>query len=966
MRYARAVFGSLARRPAGDPASADDPELLARFAADRDEAAFAALVGRYGPMVLGACRRVLGDAQLAEDAFQATFLVLARRAGRLGRRPGLGGWLHVVARRVALRAVRGRTRRVNTVPFPTTDPPAPAEPDRVAWDELLLVLDEELERLPAKYRDPVVACYVRGRTQDEAARDLGWSLSTLRRRLEAGRELLRSRMTGRGATLSAALFAGTLGPTALAVPPERLTADVLRQATGAAAVPAVVAELVKGMPGVSRSFGWLLGVGVILSAGGVVLAVRPGSEPHPNPLPPPLVAPPVAERAAEPPPPGAVARLGSVRLRHGDVKQAEFVAGGRVLTFGGGVLRQWDAATGREVSWFGSRQHGPLDRPPVNNFVHAAGVVKGGRSAYIVVVEPDGAGKARRVYELDLTTWRFAPRGTLGPPVREGREWLIPSPDGRWVAEVRPKPFEAPTLDIAAEPGTLAVHIHDLAGAEHRLEAYLPASLCIAFSPDGRSIITGDDDHRLRVWTAATGKLVRDFGGGLSKLEGLSVSPDGRFVATCGLGPGEPTKGNKTPDPVIRVWDIIAGTMVRELAWGARPVGYYYPTFLRFTPDGKSVVATRSGTDRPLEVVRWSAADGAVTARWAAPGYLRAPSGLSLNADGTVLAVAEFPDTIRLFELGTGKAASPTPDGHDGGVTGVMFTPEGREVHTTGADATLRTWDAATGRLKATTKLGPGDRRPVPFTPGAKHVVSAADVEYPLARYTVREAATGTVVKEVAGHRDGKVSADGKTFAFVTGDKPSGIRVWDLDTLKELHTLAQDEFQLRIYLVDRDRLVTEKFHDVTFHDLAAGRSRNVYRIRGVGGDGSTLTPPKHDYLARVALAPDGNTAALVVYPFDATEADGDQLVLVDTRTGRRLLDRKTHTRTRAIAFSPDGSRLAVGGAVVTVYDTATGRELKVFDGHTAGVTVLAFSPDGTRLVSGSGDGTAVIWDVGTK
>src|SRR5688500_15465144 len=95
MRHVRAVFGSLARRPAGDPAADGDSKLLARYAATRDEAAFAALVGRYGPMVFGVCRRVLGDVQLAEDAFQATFLILAKHASRLGRRPGLGGWLHV-------------------------------------------------------------------------------------------------------------------------------------------------------------------------------------------------------------------------------------------------------------------------------------------------------------------------------------------------------------------------------------------------------------------------------------------------------------------------------------------------------------------------------------------------------------------------------------------------------------------------------------------------------------------------------------------------------------------------------------------------------------------------------------------------------------------------------------------------------------------------------------------------------
>jgi RNA polymerase sigma factor (sigma-70 family) len=962
MRHVRAVFGSLARRPSGDPAEADDRDLLARFAATRDEAAFKALVDRYGPLVLGVCRRELGDMHLAEDSFQATFLILARRAGRLGRRPGLGGWLHVVARRVARRAARGRAKRGDLVPLPAADPPAAADPERVVWDELLRVLDEELERLPAKYCDPLVACYVRGRTQDEAARDLGWSLSTLRRRLEAGRELLKARMTNRGATLSAALFAGAVGSAALAVPSNGLAANVVKHATGAVAVPPVVSQLVNGA-GLSRLPGWLAGVGVILCVGGAVIALRPAAVPTAVPIPSP---PPVAERPTEPRPPGAVARLGSVHFRHGGVRLAGFAAGGRLVSFGEGVFRLWETSTGRELNRIGSPQHGPPDRPPTTNYIHAAGVVKGGTAAYLVITEPDGGGTARRVYELDLTAWRLTHRGTLGPPVREGWEWLVPSPDGRWVVEVRPRPQQPPAFDIAADTGTVAVHIHDLAGAEHRLESYFPAGVRVAFTPDGRSLVTGDTDHRLRVWAVATGKLVRDFGEGPTTLEDLAVSPDGKLVATCGQGPGTPTNGDKTPDPVIRVWDVTTGTPVKELAWGQWPAGYYYPTFIRFTDDGKSVVAARAGADRPLDVIRWSLADGSVTARWRAPGYLGGPVGLAVSPDGVVLAVRDFPHALRMFELGTGKPAAPAPEGHDGGVTGVSFSHDGRDVLTTGADATLRTWDAATGMLKATIKLGPRGRRPEPFGPGARYVVSAADAEYPLAKYTVREAATGNFVKEMVGNRDGIVSRDGKTFAYVAGDKPHSIHIWDLDTLREVYTVTSDDNPCRVFAVDRNRLVTEKYRVVTYHDLAMEQSRKVYEIRGVGGDGRTLTPPKQDYLARVALAPDGNTTALTVIPFDRTEADGDRMVIVDTRTGRTLRDTKTHTFASAVAYSPDGSRLVVGGAVCTVFDAATGQMVRVFDGHAAPISALVFSTDGARLASGSEDGTAVVWDLGKR
>src|SRR5436305_9760317 len=158
--------------PRGGDAEAPDEDLLARFAAGRDQAAFAALVRRHGPMVLGVCARVLGDSPAAEDAFQAAFIVLARRAGALSRPGLLANWLYGVAYRTALkvRAAAARRRAAER----QSRPPAGTDPlDELMRRDLRLVLDDELSRLPEKYRVPLVLCYLDGHTHAEVARRLG-------------------------------------------------------------------------------------------------------------------------------------------------------------------------------------------------------------------------------------------------------------------------------------------------------------------------------------------------------------------------------------------------------------------------------------------------------------------------------------------------------------------------------------------------------------------------------------------------------------------------------------------------------------------------------------------------------------------------------------------------------------------------------------------------------------------------
>jgi polysaccharide export outer membrane protein len=183
-----------------------DERLLADFLSHRDGSAFEALVRRYGPMVFRVCRDLLGDPEHAEDAFQATFLVLLRRAGTIRQHGSLGRWLYEVACRISRRE-RRRLARIRSQERQAPEMEAAAPPDFDPADrELKPILHEEIGRLPSKLRDAVVLCYFEGITVDAAARRLGCPVGTLKSRLSKGRELLRARLTRRGLAASALLL----------------------------------------------------------------------------------------------------------------------------------------------------------------------------------------------------------------------------------------------------------------------------------------------------------------------------------------------------------------------------------------------------------------------------------------------------------------------------------------------------------------------------------------------------------------------------------------------------------------------------------------------------------------------------------------------------------------------------------------------------------------------------------------
>jgi RNA polymerase sigma factor (sigma-70 family) len=233
IRYLRRISG------AGDTEKAGDGELLERFVRRRDESAFETLMARHGPMVLGVCRRILGDPHDADDAFQATFLVLAHKAASVGRPQALSSWLYRIAQRAAVRAKVARNRR-RARESVLDDLPAGESVEEFAWHELRPVLDEEVNRLPRKYRDVVVSCYLQEKTYTEAAKDLGLAAGTVSSRLARARDLLRKHLLHRGLALSSSLLVTLLAQQALsaAVP------SALRTITTQAALPIAVGQTV--------------------------------------------------------------------------------------------------------------------------------------------------------------------------------------------------------------------------------------------------------------------------------------------------------------------------------------------------------------------------------------------------------------------------------------------------------------------------------------------------------------------------------------------------------------------------------------------------------------------------------------------------------------------------------------------------------------------------------------------------
>jgi len=507
-------------------AALTDEQLLVRFLRRRDEDAFTALVERHGPLVLGVCRRVLPDGHDAEDVFQATFLVLVRRASSLDRGGSLANWLYTVAYRLALKlrsqAARrqARERQVGQMrPIETADGSEVSE-----WVSLL---DEELNALPEKYRAPLVLCYLQGRTNAEAARALGWPPGSMARRLARGRELLRRRLMARGVALSVAGLLAVMLREARAAVPTALSLETVRAGLltggGTALTGAVSAGVVALVEGTVKEM-VLLKLKVVaavllvlgLAGGGVAVwpmaelpAAQQKADPQPadpaDPRPTPVVVKPLVDRQGDPLPAGTLLRLGTIRLRHGGpVGGIAFSPDGKTVATGGGfsdnVIRLWDTTNARELRSFQGHTY---------NITGLA-------------FTPDGKSLLSCAHDQTVRLWDVAAgtelrqfRGHEGPV-----ECLALAPDGKTAA--------TGSVDQS-------VRLWDMGtGTELRVLANDAGVHDVAFAPDGKTLATAAEDGSVHLWETATGKELHNLSAHTGGALCVAFAPNGKTLASGG------------------------------------------------------------------------------------------------------------------------------------------------------------------------------------------------------------------------------------------------------------------------------------------------------------------------------------------------------------------------------------------------------------------------------------------------
>ncbi len=898
------------------PTLGTDGDLLRRYAAQRDEAAFATLVQRHGPLVWNACRRALRDVQDAEDVFQATFLVLAKKAGAVRWRDSVAGWLYAVALRLANKARCEAARRPQTIP---AEPAAPDPYEALSARDLLVALDEEMAALPERFRGPAVLCWLEGRTQEEAARLLGSSLRTVRRRLEQGKQILHARLTRRGLTLAVALAAPALAD---AVPAAALAGAVPGTATTKRAAALAESLLAAATHKLRAALAFV--VVCVVAAGVGVAAYPPSGEPSGSEQQDAGVLPRPADKEmkrvdalGDPLPPGALLRLGSSRLRGESSSLVAFSPDGQWLAAGGWDrrIRLWDPVTGKEV----------------RVLLGPKGGVGGGIAFSSDGKLLAGAGADKVLYLWDPATGKEA--GRLE----------------RFPGHLQALAF-APRGNLLVTGDSESVRLWDVAEKKllHTLVAKGANAAAVAFTPDGHAVAAVCDAKTVHVWDTA-GRLLHDLKGQVGPVAGVVFSQDGKFLLS--VGPQE-----------TRVWDAATGKKLDTLG-GAKGIG----SRAAFSPDGKLLAI--GGSDQRVHLWDWTARKEILHTRWH-PDRI---NSVAFSPDGRTLASVGDASPVHLWDPSTGKPKLALA-GHQERLMSAAYTPDGNTIITCAWDGTARLWDARTGKAIHQLEVGPNKEKVHPsrnaetlgkvgVSPDGKLVAVARGDEV----MVVCDVATGKEVQRYKGMCLA-FSPDGNWIA-VGGRGTSGksynvgdIRLYDRATGKLRRELPGHLTPVAglAFTPDGQALISRGivFFGARFGEPGENETKHV-RVWDL------VTGKQRRALAEgsrpngLALAPDGRTVA-------CTGLVEKTVLLWETATGgqRGTLTGPTKT-VFDVAYSSDGRTVAAASmdGTVRLWDLPSCQEIGRLEGHRGWVLTVAFSPDGTRLVSGGLDTTALVWDV---
>jgi RNA polymerase sigma factor (sigma-70 family) len=955
VRYLHRSFDS------GSPGHSDG-DLLARFTADCEPTAFEELVRRYEAMVMNVCRRLLGDGADADDVFQATFFLLARKARSIRRRDSVGCWLHGVAHRLSCQllskmAVRrrgeGKLRQV------AESKPAPEDPaHQTDTRELAAVLDDELRNLPTACRAAVVACHLQGLSTAAAARQLGVPLSTFKSRLQRGRVLLRKRLERRGFGLSSVALAAVLaeqsraGATAALVH-VTIQAALCVAASGTAAVAtragSLASKALRSGAGKARVAAWAV-LGFALVGLSVAFSTLAPTGPAASPVVSPhqVVAPANQvpkqaglDKLGDPLPPGAALRLGTTRWHQPwGVAAVAFAQGGkRVVSAGGHTLRVWDAATGKQERLHVAYNIFGLAVSP------AGDVLVGAQNGNFAVWDL-ATGKLR--FERQSTTFAVAisPDGTM--LATAGRTSKNGDPVILWDLRTGDK--------LRTLPGNMYQVFH------------------LAFSPDGKTLaaVSCKDSsfappksvrpEYVRLWDVATGKL-QELEGHKGGATSVAFSRDGTLLATAGH------------DGIMILWDTATRKPLRKIELVEEPYlhrkgdGFESGGILdvAFAPDGKTLAtANHDGTIRLFETATGKQLR-------VLRGHANSVRSVAFAPDGKVLASGSADQTICLWDPATGTLLNPRP-GHDGDVETVLVSPDGKRAFSAGRDRTLRVWDLTAGQeLLALRDFKSAIASVALSLDGKLLAVGRVD-----GLIQLHDAVSGAVVRELKGHTgsvrslsfspDSKVlasaSPSGKNSNLTNKETDRSLRLWEVGTGQELPRIQGNRNDWYAFISPDGKWLAAYDGNVVLWEPATGKKlRSVDKLTDFAfhPDGKKIVgwwPAPREFAGGAA---GGNEKGKVQV---RSLADGAEIYSFDGPERPPLIGGlfvlSPDARLVAMAVSKDGG---FEQNVLQLWEMATGKLRRTLQGHGGGLTGCAFSPDGRTVLTASADSTILVWDL---
>jgi WD40 repeat protein len=624
-------------------------------------------------------------------------------------------------------------------------------------------------------------------------------------------------------------------------------------------------------------------------------------------------------------PPGAIARLGTTRFRHGGlIRGLEFSPDGKSIITSGAQVRQWDASNGKDLWQAGGETN-----------VFCTAIAPKGNMLAILDFKPNQVG---RIEIRDLATHQVLQR--FG---RAGRSIKF-STDGKLLAV-----FLDDSKSIELWDPFTGSQLRTLKGHEDRVYS-------VVFSPDNRTLLSGSDDRSIRVWNLQTGKEERKYTFP-TEIHQIRLSPDGKTLAVI---PQVKTRGEGfttwIPSRTIQILDVESGRELRNLIMPKANLGNDFEggfASMAFSPDGK-VLAT-GGSDSILRV--WDPATGQVLKQLENLGGT--VTALDFALDSKRLAFVVGQSAVRIIDPSTGAEEVQTL-GHWSSITSISCSPDGRKVFTFGAEGILRTWDLPSGRETQQRAIAKSGWYGSQVNPDGATYLAWHDDHQSLSVHDLKTGKQLRVLHGLDGSRNSfALSPDQSRLAQLAKDQKTSLV--DTSSGQVLHILpaaGQAGSGMAFSPEGRELVIWDAARKVSIWDMSSGKKLREFPGPNMGG---------MPYVA--TLSPRGDKLA---FGFQALNDRLEQrrLPIIDPTTGKEVsLFVAGEDGACELAFSPDGKLLAWAGwrdGAVHVGDIATGRDVALFVGHQGRISALAFSQDGKMLVSGCEDTTALVWDLSRK